>query len=258
MKNAGNLAGLGQTTTGGVTRKIFTSYITREPKKIEAAQRLRHTVFASIGEGLPESRVTGKDADDFDAVCDHLCVESESGEIVGTYRLQTGRMANKHFGFYSAQEFDFRPFEDIHDQLIELGRASVHPKYQKVPNVLRLLLRGIADYAKDHGVTKLIGCSSIPSDNPADGAAVYEFLKKGHLVERRFLTTPTQAYKCPLDVVSMPPPSTPRLLGLYLLLGAKICGPPALDGEFKSIDFLTLLDTNDIPKQTWERYFGDQ
>jgi putative hemolysin len=32
------------------------------------------------------------------------------------------------------------------------------------------------------------------------------------------------------------------LLRAYLSLGAKICGPPALDTDFKTIDFLTFLD----------------
>ncbi len=39
----------------------------------------------------------------------------------------------------------------------------------------------------------------------------------------------------------------PKLLRAYLSLGAKICGPPALDREFKTIDFLTLLDLRTVP-----------
>jgi len=36
--------------------------------------------------------------------------------------------------------------------------------------------------------------------------------------------------------------TAPRLLRAYLNLGARICGEPALDREFRTIDFLTLLD----------------
>src|SRR6202012_5713025 len=32
-----------------------------------------------------------------------------------------------------------------------------------------------------------------------------------------------------------------KLLRAYLAIGAKICGPPAIDREFGTIDFLTLL-----------------
>jgi putative hemolysin len=38
----------------------------------------------------------------------------------------------------------------------------------------------------------------------------------------------------------------PKLLRTYLALGAKICGPPAFDREFKIIDFLTLIDLNSL------------
>jgi putative hemolysin len=34
----------------------------------------------------------------------------------------------------------------------------------------------------------------------------------------------------------------PRLLKTYLGIGARICGGPAWDREFGTIDFLTLLD----------------
>ncbi len=31
------------------------------------------------------------------------------------------------------------------------------------------------------------------------------------------------------------------------MIGAKICGPPAIDREFGTIDFLTLLDLQALP-----------
>ena len=37
-------------------------------------------------------------------------------------------------------------------------------------------------------------------------------------------------------------PRIPRLLSAYLALGARICGAPAIDREFRTIDFLTWLD----------------
>jgi len=41
--------------------------------------------------------------------------------------------------------------------------------------------------------------------------------------------------------------AAPRLLLAYLNLGARICGEPALDYEFKTIDFLTFLDPESMP-----------
>ena len=38
------------------------------------------------------------------------------------------------------------------------------------------------------------------------------------------------------------PVAVPKLLRAYLALGAKVCGPPAIDREFRTIDALTWLD----------------
>jgi len=45
----------------------------------------------------------------------------------------------------------------------------------------------------------------------------------------------------------------PKLLRAYLTIGARICGPPAMDREFGTIDFLTLLDLANIPKGMFAR-----
>src|SRR5262245_34202050 len=91
----------------------YTVRTARTPEDVRAAQELRFAVFnLELNEGLEESFVTGLDADPFDEVCDHLLVEhAPTGEVVGTYRLQTGINAAKNLGYYSAQEFDFAPFE---------------------------------------------------------------------------------------------------------------------------------------------------
>jgi putative hemolysin len=39
-------------------------------------------------------------------------------------------------------------------------------------------------------------------------------------------------------------------------IGAKICGPPALDRHFGTIDFLTLLDLEVMPESAKERFLG--
>ena len=48
----------------------------------------------------------------------------------------------------------------------------------------------------------------------------------------------------------------PKLLAAYLSLGAKICGSPAIDREFKTIDFLTFLDFSSLPPNTIDRYLS--
>jgi len=47
--------------------------------------------------------------------------------------------------------------------------------------------------------------------------------------------------------------TVPKLLRAYLNIRARICGPPALDTQFKTIDFLTMLDLANVPKGLFGR-----
>ncbi len=186
---------------------------------LEAAFRLRFLVFnLELNEGLESAYETGHDTDEFDKTCDHLIVEHRpSRHVVGTYRLQTGRIAARNVGYYSAREFDFSPYEPIRNSLVELGRASIH-RY-------------------------LIGCSSLTSQCPQEGSDMYWRLRE-FLAEPVLRTSPRPGFRIPISdaIPETPRINPPRLLRAYLSIGAQICGEPAMDREFKTIDFLTLLD----------------
>jgi len=235
----------------------YTTRLTRNRDEIRAAQALRFRVFnLELNEGLQESHLTGRDEDPFDDVCDHLIVEHlPSKEIVGTYRLQTGTNAAAKLGYYCEQEFEFKAFESIRSEMVELGRACVHQEHRNLV-VLGLLWKGIASYAQLQGARYLFGCSSITSQDAGVGASAYTDLCRKHLVRPPWRTLPQAAYVCPLDQLASEPVKIPKLLRAYLSLGAKICGPPALDPHFKTIDFLTLLDLQSLPEAARQRFLG--
>lgn len=209
---------------------------------LRRAQALRFAVFnLELGEGLATAHAKGLDADQFDAVCDHLLVISlTSDEVVGTYRLQTGTRARLNLGYYSEREFDFAPFESIRGELLELGRACIHAEHRNF-TVLNALWKGIASYAQMRGQRYLIGCSSLTSQDEACGAAMYKILAP-YIAPSRFLTRPRSAFVCDMTRTHAEAPKTPKLLAAYLTLGAFICAPPAIDRDFQTIDFLTLCD----------------
>jgi putative hemolysin len=41
----------------------------------------------------------------------------------------------------------------------------------------------------------------------------------------------------------------------FLEMSARLCGPPAMDREFKTIDFPTLLDLQRLPDRVRTRFF---
>jgi len=219
-----------------------------------AAFRLRFLVFnLELNEGLEAAYATGQDTDEFDSVCDHLIVEhSGTGKIVGTYRLQTGATASANAGFYSEREFDCSPYKQMGNSVIELGRACVHRDHRS-SDVLYLLWRGIAQYAIHHGGRYLIGCSSLSSQDPAHGTAVFEAMRE-HLTDLQLRTTPQPAFAMPLRSTENVSGKIPKLLRAYLAVGAKICGPPAIDRDFKTIDFLTLMDLETLHPRVRARF----
>ncbi|MFH1499663.1 MAG: GNAT family N-acyltransferase [Verrucomicrobiota bacterium] len=224
---------------------------------VARAQRLRFEVFnLELSEGLSSSVETGLDADEFDPVCDHLLVEERAGgAVVGTYRLQTGRMAAAGRGYYSAREFDFAPFEPARDRLIELGRACVAAEHRN-QTVLGLLWKGIARYSQSAGARWLVGCSSLTSQDEAEGLAAYAQLAPRNLVAEPWRTSPWPALRCRAGEGEPPAVKIPRLMSSYLLLGAKICGEPAIDREFGTIDFLTLFDLEASSARVLRKYLG--
>jgi len=247
----------------------------------DAACRLRFRVFnIELGEGLESSYRTGCDTDRFDSCCEHLLVEDKnednpSRRIVGTYRMQSGETAARNFGYYSEQEFSFAPYEALRPGVLELGRACIGREH-RTPEVLTLLWRGIAQYACDMGLRYLVGCSSINSQDPAQGWQMYEQLEH-YRVPAEFETLPTAQYACPIEQQSAhaqlspcesdrllpaaPIPTVaackvPKLLRTYLAIGARIAAPPAWDREFGTIDFLTLLDLKLLSASARNRFLA--
>jgi putative hemolysin len=84
---------------------------------------------------------------------------------------------------------------------------------------------------------------------------VYECLKD-HLAEPQFRTEPLPAFTLAQAQPDNFDGRPPKLLRAYLSLGAKVCGPPAIDREFKTIDFLTLMDLYSLHPRARARFMG--
>jgi putative hemolysin len=236
---------------------LFRLSLAQNMDDVIACQRLRYQIFnCEMGEGLADSYATGLDSDGFDVVCDHLMVrDAATRTLVGTYRMQTGYRAKSNLGYYSAQLFDLSPFETIRGEILELGRACVHADYRNT-TALSLLWKGIASYATLCNARYLIGCSSLTSQDENEGMALYHALRDKYLVEPALRTAPHPTSRCEETTRWSPvPPRTPRLFRSYLELFARLCGPPAIDRNFRTIDFLTLLDLCHIPERVRTRFF---
>lgn len=234
----------------------FTAQLARNDRERDAIFKLRFDVFnLELNEGLEQSFSNRKDRDRFDDVCEHIFIrEKTGGAIVGTYRMQLGTVARQNFGYYSAQEFDFGPFLGLESRMVELGRACILREFRSY-DVLSLLWRAVGAYAVDQGARYLIGCSSVSTQDPSEGWSLYRRLLT-YEVAPQFRTIPTKPYTLTQSSQTTDV-RIPRLLRAYLAIGAKICGPPALDREFKTVDFLTLLDIESMSSIARTRFFSN-
>lgn len=234
----------------------------RRSSELEDVLRLRFEVFnLELGEGLAGSQETGLDEDRFDSVCHHLVVRDTSRKdrpIAGCYRLQTSEMAAAELGFYSAGEFDLsRVPAEVVTQSVEVGRACVARTHRST-QVLFLLWKGLAAYMTHNRKRYLFGCSSLTSQDSREGVAMLRYLEAGGFVHPEISAAPLPGMECSVDGAP-PAPATkqdvPPLFRIYLRHGAKVVGPPAIDREFKTVDFLTLFDIDAMPARMVRLFF---
>lgn len=235
---------------------------------VHAARRLRHDVFA--GEyGAITPGPDGVDADEFDDLCDHLIVwhgaADDRGEwlpgkrAVATYRLlppHANDTEPRSAGLYSSGEFDLSPLEELLPATVEAGRSCVHADHRSGAAV-SLLWGGIARYMHLSGFRYLIGCASVALDDGGRNAAAFHDLAMAkHLSPQELVCQPHRPFE--VDGIERPArPSIPPLLKGYLRLGAVVCGPPALDVEFGTADFLVLLDLQQADQRYLRFFLGE-
>jgi L-ornithine Nalpha-acyltransferase len=238
--------------------------LARTETDIEAAQRLRYEVFFEElkAQASDVARATRRDADAFDPICDHLMVERDDGFLVGTYRLLRQDVAERHNGFYSAQEFDIAPLLQRHSNLrfLELGRSCVLRDYRTKP-VLDLLWQGIWDYVRAHRLDVMFGCASFEGSDPKAHTAALSFLHHHarddgpwRVKARPELYQPM--YDDGTEVLSERAAlrALPPLVKGYLRLGCKIGEGCVIDHQFNTVDVLIVLPVSLINPRYFSHY----
>jgi putative hemolysin len=222
-------------------------------------QELRYRVFnLELKEGFDVSHETQRDADAFDPHCHHLMVEHvPSDTVVGTYRLQTGAMARAGAGYYTDGEYDLSALPaDVLATGVELGRACIEREHRG-RNVLFLLWKGLARYVAHNRTRWFFGCCSLTSQDPTDGWTALAQLEGRDGVWPQIRVDVRPAFACAKPVFSVDPGALklPPLFEIYLRYGGKICSPPAIDREFKTIDLLMLFDVERLDERARDLFF---
>ncbi len=121
------------------------------PHLLREIGRLREKTFRDVGEGTGKSM----DIDLFDSYYRHLILwNSSRSEVVGAYRMgDTGDILSRfgRKGLYTHSLFRFKTgLLHYLEHSMELGRSFIRSKYQRHPNSLALLWKGIGTYLVKH------------------------------------------------------------------------------------------------------------
>ncbi len=248
--------------------------LARSLKEVKRAQRLRYKVFYEEMSALPTAtaRLSRRDVDEFDAICDHLLVldhaaprnpfKKHKPKVVGTYRLLRQEVADRHAGFYSAGEFDIEAIVNSHPdrRFLELGRSCVLKSHRN-KRTIELLFHGLWQYIAYHRIDTLVGCASL------DGILV-EGLRQQLAFLRHFAAAPAPfAVKAlperyvSMDLMPKEAIDTRRALHLlpplvkaYLRLGATFGDGAVVDYQFGTTDVFVVLHVANIEARYINHY----
>jgi putative hemolysin len=219
-------------------------------EEIDGALKLRFAVFnIELGEGLAKSFANGRDEDAFDGQCEHvILIDRFTNQIVGTCRLRNYDRISADAGFYSSLKFNLHGLgTTVLENSAEFGRACI-AKFHRNKDSLKLLWRFLSEYSARNQKRYLFGCCSMNSQDPLAGGQLFDWLYRSGHVHPEFRVIPRPGSKC-ISYKTANATSfrvLPSSFHTYLKLGAKICGMPAIDREFRTIDFFTILDLHAI------------
>jgi putative hemolysin len=237
------------------------------PAEIDAAQALRFRVFYDEMGARADAATaaSGRDADAFDAVADHLLVLDHDlgtgpAAVVGTYRLIRRAGAAKVGGFYSASEYDVSMLASYPGEVMELGRSCVAERY-RTRGTLQLLWRGIAAYVFRHRIALMFGCASLPGTDLDELAPQLSYLHANHLAPPALRPRALAERYVPMDRMALSPAETkaalialPPLIKGYLRLGGFVGDGAVIDAQFNTTDVCIVVKT-DLVTEKYARHY---
>ena len=231
--------------------------LARDPRDLRAAQRLRYRVFVEElgGDGPMVDHAARLEADEFDAVCDHLILVDTSRAaaaddyVVGAYRLLTSERAEALSRYYCDSEYDLTPLRRSGRKLLELGRSCVAPDHRGGAGML-LLWNSLADYVLARGIEILFGVASFHGTDVEALRMPLAWLHHHHLAPPELRPRALPDHFQPMDLVPLAAldrraalQGMPNLIKAYLRLGGFVGDGAYVDHVFNTTDVLLLMDT---------------
>jgi putative hemolysin len=229
----------------------FRAQLLHDACELRAAERLRQRVFG------PEyaartSGPAGRDRDAFDPHCLHMGVRDERhATLAGYTRVLPDDRLQRTGGFYAAREFELGMVARLPGRVAELGRTCTHPEYRGGA-LMAMLWSRLAEELQTRGIRFVVGCASVPLNGPGDPGAVIEHMRGQYPDEPEWRVHPKR--RAPVSERVQGEAVLPALLKTCLQMGARVCGEPCWDPDFRCLDYLVLLDLEALSPRYGRRF----
>ncbi len=178
-----------------------------------------------------------------------ICIDNDTGEIVGTYRVITTDFLPKGEKFVTETEFNIDVLKNSGQKIAELSRAVVKTEYRN-SIVLMLLLRFVVNYIKECGARYVVGTASFHGVRKEEWIKELSYLAAYHSDNYKGMYSLEERQIKLLDKKDLNADeikrTMPALLRVYTAFGATISNDSFTDYDFGSVDVLVVLDTNDF------------
>lgn len=216
---------------------------------IEAAQRLRFAAFRA-----QDPAQEGRDADPFDAKCDHVLIEDQvTSRLAACFRMMPLADGSHLARSYSAQFYDLSALARFDGKMVEMGRFCIAPDLMD-PDILRLAWGAMTAYVDAHGVAMLFGCTSFQGTQARAYYDSFALLRDRHLAPAhwrpaikaprvfRFAARLRRKPDLKRALAQMPP-----LLRSYLMMGGWVSDHAVIDGDLGTLHVFTGLEIAAVP-----------
>ena len=242
---------------------IFEIRFLKDENELDAIYKLRYEIFnMELNEGLESSHAKQKDIEDYDSYCDHLiAIDTRVNRIIGTYRLQSNKIAKENKGFCTEKLFKVNDLgEDVLNQSLELSRACIHKDYRN-GRVLHLMWKTLVAHMVSIDKKFLFGSCSFPGTSEANARRMYSYIKDQNYYHSKHFIKTIEEHRVS-SLIHTPKPDyvpddiTPLFIA-YMKVGCKVCSEVAIDFKFNTYDFIILLNIDELDKKTRKIYVGE-
>lgn len=188
-----------------------------------------------------------------------ICIDNETNEVVGCYRIITSDNMPCGATFVSEGEFDISSLKQSGEKIAELSRSVVKKEYRGSV-VLMLLLRFVIGYIKKNEYRYIIGEASFYGVDKMALQKEISYIAYNHynpeyhvecLDKEQIEILPKED----LDFAEIRR-SLPPLIRAYISFGAFLSKDLFCDYEFGSTDTFVLLDCKNYNERYVNRFLG--